>query len=228
MIKITNHNQGFSLIEMIVALGIFSIVVTTAVGSLIVVINNNQKLQAEQSIMTNLAFALDSMTREIRMGYAYVCAGVNNKSGTTGRMFDDDRTEHGEMDDTQTRDCGSGDNAGDKKFRGVSFVEGGESISGGIANNRVMYYYDSDLADANDVRRIMRRVGNDKAESVISSNIDIVDARFYVTGSDTLKKNDTNTEQPTVTIQIEAKSVNDVTGKTYYLQTTVAQRTLDI
>ncbi|KXJ99089.1 MAG: hypothetical protein UZ19_OD1000511 [Parcubacteria bacterium OLB19] len=222
--KINNHNQGFSLIEMIVALGIFSIVVTTAVGSLIVVISNNQKLQAEQSAMTNLAFALDSMTREIRMGYAYVCAGVNNKSGTTGRMFDDDRTEHGEMDDTQTRDCGADDNASDKTYRGISFVEGGESLSDGASNNRILYYYDG----SGDVGKIMRRVGNGKAESVISSGIKIKSARFYVTGSDTLKKNGTNIEQPTVTIQIEAESASNVTGKTYYLQTTVAQRTLDI
>lgn len=227
--KINNHNQGFSLIEMIVALGIFSIVVTTAVGSLIVVISNNQKLQAEQSAMTNLAFALDSMTREIRMGYAYVCGGINSPNtnasvgGGIGKIFKDDSTDHDSLSDDEVKDCSSGaDTVNGDNYRGISFVEGGESLSDGTSNNRILYYYDATN------KKIMRRVGNDKAESIISSGIDITNARFYVTGSDTLKKNGTNIEQPTATIQIEAKSVSDVTGKTYYLQTTVAQRTLDI
>lgn len=221
------YNQGFSLIEMIVSLGIFAIVVTTAVGSLIVVMSNNQKLQAEQSAMTNLAFALDSMTREIRMGYAYVCGGVNNDTSSVGhgigKIFKESDSDHGDMDDTKTMDCGSatGDTVNNKNIRGISFVEGGESLSGGADNRRILYYYDSSL------KNIMRRVGNETAQPIMSSGLTIENARFFVTGSETLKASN-DTKQPTVTIQIEATSNNNVTSKTYYLQTTITQRTLDI
>lgn len=220
------YNQGFSLIEMIVSLGIFAIVVTTAVGSLIVVMSNNQKLQAEQSAMTNLAFALDSMTREIRMGYAYVCGGAphtNNPVPGKGKIFQEGNSDHGDMDDTETMDCGSatGDTVNNKNIRGISFVEGGESLSGGADNRRILYYYDSGL------KNIMRRVGNETAQPIMSSGLTIENARFFVTGSETLKASN-DTKQPTVTIQIEATSNNNVTSKTYYLQTTITQRTLDI
>ncbi len=219
MIKNTNHNQGFSLIEMIVALGIFSIVVTTAVGSLIVVINNNQKLQAEQSAMTNLAFALDSMTREIRMGYNYYCDSQSSlTSGGPNNIFNKDNNPESILGDG-VNDCPDSHPNG-HTVHGVSFYEGGDSLTG-VTSKRITYYYDATN------KKIMRRVGNDDAESVMSSGIDITSARFYVTGSDTLESAN-NTEQPTVTIQIEARSSKNVTGKIYYLQTTVAQRTLDI
>jgi prepilin-type N-terminal cleavage/methylation domain-containing protein len=64
---------GFTLIEMIVSLGVFSVVVTTAVGAILVLVNTNLQLQSEQSVMTNLSFALDTMTREMRTGFKYFC-----------------------------------------------------------------------------------------------------------------------------------------------------------
>jgi prepilin-type N-terminal cleavage/methylation domain-containing protein len=65
--------QGFSLIELMVSLSVFAIVMVVSTGTLITLINANAKAQALNSAMTNLSFALDSMTREIRMGYKYNC-----------------------------------------------------------------------------------------------------------------------------------------------------------
>lgn len=211
--------QGFTLIEMIVSLGLFTVVAVTAVGALLAVISANQQLQAEQSVMTNLSFALDSMTREIRTGYGYVCAGTHHLNAPVsglGQIFRDDSNDHDSMTATTTRDCS---NALTQNYRGISFTEGGDSITG--SDTRIMYYYDS----GNEI--IMRRVGNDNAQSIVSSGLDITDAQFIVTGSEALSENDTDTEQPTVTIYLEAES-DDSPGKTYYLETTVTQRILDI
>ena len=73
----------------------------------------------------------------------------------------------------------------------------------------------------------MRRVGNDDAQSIVSSGLVVQNAEFFVTGS-TPSDGGVDVEQPTVTIYIEAQDVDDPTAKSYYLQTTVTQRTLDL
>lgn len=66
--------SGFTLIEMIVALAVFTIVVLISVGSLLSITHSNRKAQAQKTIMNNLNFALESMTRTIRVGTNYRCA----------------------------------------------------------------------------------------------------------------------------------------------------------
>jgi len=98
---------GFTLIEMIVSLGLFSIVITISVGALLVLIATNEQLQAEQSVMTNLSFALDSMTREIRTGTNYYCASrPNYSSGGVEAIFDDGDSQ--ESLGQNTNDCPTG------------------------------------------------------------------------------------------------------------------------
>jgi len=65
--------RGFSLVELMVSLTIFSIVMTVSTGTLLVLIDMNAKAQALYSATTNLSFALDSMTRQVRTGYRYYC-----------------------------------------------------------------------------------------------------------------------------------------------------------
>lgn len=66
-------NGGFSLIELMVSLTLFSIVMTASVGTLLVLIDANAKSQALYTAMTNLSFALDSIGRNIRTGYEFNC-----------------------------------------------------------------------------------------------------------------------------------------------------------
>lgn len=72
---------GFSLIELMVSLSVFAIVMVVSTGTLITLIDANAKAQALNSAMTNLSFALDSITREIRMGYHYSCKDTDNSPG---------------------------------------------------------------------------------------------------------------------------------------------------
>jgi len=67
---------GFTLVEMIVAVFIFTVVMLIAVGALLSVLNANRRAQATKVVMNNINIALESMTREIRMGRGYqVLAG---------------------------------------------------------------------------------------------------------------------------------------------------------
>lgn len=214
---------GFTLVELIVSLAVFATVVTMSVGALLILISTNQQLQAEQSVMTNLSFALDSMSREMRTGTHFYCAARPNYSaGGDEGIFRDD-TDH-EARSFDTNDCPTGKSGGDN-LQGVSFVEGGDSVTG-AASNRILYFFDS--TGGSDSGKLLRRVGNDPAQPVTSSGIEILDAEFFVTGSAPLSDSNSETDQASITIYIEAKDVTDPTDRVYTLQTTVTQRALDI
>lgn len=223
--KALHGSAGFTLIEMIVSLGVFSIVVTTAIGAMFVVLSTNQQLQSEQSVMTNLGFALDGMTREIRTGFNYYCtSAAGYSSGASSlpllgpNIFNTSVNQDSVIGES-TSDCPSG-RAG-ANLQGVSFFEGGMSITG--TANRILYFYDA--AE----KTIKRRVGSGQPQNIVSSGLSIEDMQFYVTGSNTIRDGLGNSDQPTVTIYIEAKeSATSTTAKTYKLQTTVTQRTLDL
>lgn len=71
--KKIQSQAGFSLVELMVSVSIFVVVMLIAVGTLLVLINANAHAQNMSSIMSNLSFALDSMTRKVRTGDEYYC-----------------------------------------------------------------------------------------------------------------------------------------------------------
>lgn len=66
--------RGFTLIEMMVAVGIFAIVMMVGVGALLSLVQINKRAQAINSVMNNLNSALESMSRTIRVGTNYHCS----------------------------------------------------------------------------------------------------------------------------------------------------------
>lgn len=68
--------RAFSLIELMVSLTIFAIVMLVCTSTLLTLIDANAKAQALNTAMTNLSYALDSMTREIRTGYHFYCSDI--------------------------------------------------------------------------------------------------------------------------------------------------------
>lgn len=65
--------KGFTLIEVMVSVAIFSVVMTIALGSLLAMSSSDRRAEALKSVVNNLNFALDSMGRSIRTGYSYHC-----------------------------------------------------------------------------------------------------------------------------------------------------------
>lgn len=65
--------KGFTLIEIMVSTSIFMIIMLVALGALISSSNAAKKSQALRSAMDNVNFALESMTRSLRMGSDYAC-----------------------------------------------------------------------------------------------------------------------------------------------------------
>ena len=65
--------KGFTLIEIIVSLAIFSVVAVIAIGALVRVTSANRQAQAIQSGVNNISFILDAMSREMRVGSGFTC-----------------------------------------------------------------------------------------------------------------------------------------------------------
>ena len=220
---------GFTLIEMIVSLALFSVVITISVGALLVLIASNRQLQDEQAVLTNLSFALDSMTREIRTGSAYAVASWQTQiNGGPNNPFNPSYNLDTVIPVSDVQDDADGRNRNSSgiidnnaRVHGVSFVESGDSITGG-GSQRIIYFHDVTE------QAIYRRFGNGDAQKITSESVAIVDADFFVTGSEPRNGMGGNVVQPTVTIYIEAQVAGATNPKTYPIQTTVVQRTLDL
>lgn len=196
----TAAERGFTLVEVLVSLGIFAIVVTMSVGTLLVLIDANARAQAVQEAVNNVSFTLDAMVRDIRTGYAYECeASWNTLDFGNGPSYD-------------TSDC-----AGESNF---AFTETGGSLTGSQSSHRIGFRLNNGI--------IERQLGALALQPMTPNNVNISDLKFYVTGTDTFGSNGDVTA-PLVTIYI-AGTVADSTGKTtaFDLQTTVAQNTIDI
>jgi prepilin-type N-terminal cleavage/methylation domain-containing protein len=67
--------KGFTLIEVLVSVSIFSIVMLVASGAVFSIVDANKKAHSLKSVMTNLNFALESIARDTRVGSKYSCNG---------------------------------------------------------------------------------------------------------------------------------------------------------
>lgn len=70
---------GYTLIELMVSIGLFAIIMTLVAGAYLMIINLSRNAQAISTAVDSVSFSLEDMTREIRTGTAYGCA----TSGTT-------------------------------------------------------------------------------------------------------------------------------------------------
>src|SRR5262245_6769724 len=71
--KVTIKNQGFTIIETMISVALFIIITTVGMGTLL---NGNllyQKSQDMRTIIDNLNYTMEDMSRNIRTGYNYRC-----------------------------------------------------------------------------------------------------------------------------------------------------------
>jgi prepilin-type N-terminal cleavage/methylation domain-containing protein len=75
-------SRGYTLVELVVAIGLFAVIMTLATGAYLIMISVNRQAQSIATGIDNLSFALEDMTRTIRTGTGYQCgAGTDCPSG---------------------------------------------------------------------------------------------------------------------------------------------------
>ncbi len=72
------RSEGYTLVELIVAVGLFAFIMTLASGAYLTMISVHRQVQAVATGINNLSFALETMTRDIRTSIDYNCGGLGD------------------------------------------------------------------------------------------------------------------------------------------------------
>lgn len=74
--------RGFTLIELIVAITLFTVITTFALGSVLAIFDANRRARSMRTVVDNLNFSIESMARNIRFGTNYYCGTSSNLNST--------------------------------------------------------------------------------------------------------------------------------------------------
>lgn len=219
--KNKNHNnKGFTLIETLVSLTLFTIVVVIAGGTVVSVIDINKRNQAISSVVNNLNYSIDSMVRDIKTGYLYKCDydgifTVEVLKSHTNPVDSDGDEYSGEV-------CKS-------HLTLVSTISGQDVV--------VTYERMVDAGDNNNgyiKKTVYNASGSGSSYNITDKiNVNIDSLNFTVKNPKAADDNVTNTTsgygQPSVAVVIKGKAGNqDIEVSNFYVQTFISQRLLNL
>jgi prepilin-type N-terminal cleavage/methylation domain-containing protein len=199
MYRTHRKQRGFTLIEMLVSVALFSIVMLIAGATLLSLVYANRKAQALQSVMNNLDISLDDMVRNVRMGSDYRCGSQSQPTppangdcttGGTSLYF----TPFGSDPTNRTEDIG--------------YFVGGSCATGRICVTENIN-------------------GSVVTVPITSPQVQIQSMKFYVVGTEPASSG--GTVQPKVLFTITGEAGTQInTQTTFQIQATAVQRLLNL
>lgn len=195
------NKKGFTLIELMVSITIFSIVMLISVGALLSIIDANRKAQSLKSVMNNLNFALESMSRNIRVGTNYHC-----------KPYDGIVPPSVPSNITSTSDCSGEDG-------GVLFAFEGSNGDRSNPNDQIVYRLNG--------THLERSTDSGATFTAVTApEVQLSNFKFYVIGAAPLTAG--NTIQPRVVMTIQGMAGVGVNQTEFNVQASVSQRLIDI
>ena len=201
-----NKKNGYTIIETMISVSIFLVVVMAGMGALLNANLLHSKSQNMRSIVDNLSFIMEDMSRNLRTGYNYYCINSSHPNIPTNS--------------NDTNSCSNGDG------KGISFKATGSSAGQWVYN---LSFCDGkegickSVDGGNPVQLVPDEVVIDSSSSFTVVGAEPPEYDLYGTLSDP-----TNERQPFVTIRlvgfIDLKGIKTP----FSLQTSVSQRKLDI
>jgi len=82
-----SQSKGFTLIEIIVVLAIFLFVIGAVLGIFISMVENQRKALSDQQILSQVSYALEYMSKAIRMARAQTDGDANNCLGGIDNIY---------------------------------------------------------------------------------------------------------------------------------------------
>ncbi len=204
-----SKTAGFTLVELMVSLTIFSIVMLVSIGTLLTIIDVNAKAQALYTATTNLSFTLDNMTRELRTGYHYHC----KETAPSGQSFPGDNS---------TQDCDDNEDRGE--FIAFTRERDGFRVGYKIAE-----------IPGTEVQGLFQKIDNPSGNDgdldwtpLTSPDVSIDAFELTVKNTDTYY-GDSDTDQPSIDLFIRGHVNNGLeTDTDFSIQTHIIQRRLDL
>lgn len=71
------RTRGFTLIEMMIAVALFTIVMVIGIGAVLNANLLHKKTQSVRAVIDNLGFVMEDIARNVRLGYDFTCEGVD-------------------------------------------------------------------------------------------------------------------------------------------------------
>lgn len=217
--KNSKNYRGFTLVEMLIVLGLFSFIMTLSTGVLYGTQAVNVKLQETQSILDNVNLSMDAMSREIRYGSDFHC-GPTVPSALINQ----------EASSTLRKNC--------------SYYSGGgkflifKPVDAASSTDRVAYY--ASTTKNGDVILKDEYVGGATSTYQITANdVKVKSLMFYVVGANSTSDSvpptsnvygATDFVQPLITIDLSGETkpvMSDASSTKFIIQLSVSARSLD-
>ncbi len=200
---------GFTLIEVMISIGLFSVIMIVGITAILGVNNTYRKSRTMRSAIDNLSFVMEDMARNIRLGSLYRCINDTNEISTT-----------------TIEDPLDGENCS-----GIAFEPFYDPVPGEDDNllsaDQIIYFVDpggdlfKGIRGANFTNPTSSGIGIPM--NSIDLKIDPLTSGFTIFGSST----NTDGEQPSVLIILNGTVNVGGNSTAFNLQTTVSQRLLD-
>ncbi len=220
--KTTCH--GFTLVEILVVLGLFSSVMTIAAGALFTTQAVNVKLQETQSILDNVNLSMETMTREIRYGTDFHCDISLLATSSSLR-----------------KNCTFTNNGGTVLFfKPNTMVNDKDRVAYYLKNTGVLYKDEYLCGDDNCT------IVSTSTYQITGDDVVIKSLVFYVTGANTVAKDNKDISilgvvqhdytQPLITLSVAGETKSKKSGATtatstgivkFTVQTSISSRQLD-
>lgn len=205
------HNKGFTLIEVMIAMAIFTVIVTIGIGAVLDATSQHYRSKNIRTVMDSLNFIMEDMSRNLRLGSDVRCI-------TSANVNENPVDGSGDIIPASCPDASYAYGSNRIFFRNLVGTHVGYIISVPVGSPAIPATYQPS--------QILKYNGDDPnaAQELTPAEviIDFSRSGFRVTGAE---PNDTR--QPTVTIRLAGTIVYKGTDSDFAIQTTVALRALD-
>lgn len=196
-----NYNSGFTLIELMVATSIFVMVVLAAIGALMITSNAAKESRSLRYAMDNVNYAMDTMTRNLRLGTEFSCTSAASGAGGYKPSVG------------FTGDC--------NLESGIVFTK----TQSPLGSHYNIAYQLAPTATGNIIEKCE---GTDPCVALTSPNVNITDLKFTVRGSYSPGPGPTNDFlQPSVEILLKGTVTISNKVTEFELQSLASQRTFE-
>lgn len=201
--------KGYSLVEILVVLGLFSSIATLSLGALFNAQSVNARLQETQAILDNINLSSQTVTREIRFGTNFYCSSTLPASRSAVP--------------TQRKNCEESTTPGT-----ILIFKPSDAIN---ELDRVAYYVSNGVL----YKDVYPYLGSTTVLQMTSDDVNITSLRFSVSGANTSTgENDVSNAidyaQPLIRIYLTGKTrpaKASTPPATFDIQTAVSARELD-
>lgn len=192
---------GYTLVELIVAVGLFVIVVLMSASAFLGVVSSNRKTLTMQTAMDNINSAVENMSRDMKTGFLYRCESTGTLTGPI----------------SLPQDCPSG---------GAYIAFEGQKGDSNNPNDQIVYRLGPAGPLCPSAGQICRSVDGGTSFFAVTApppELRITGLAFRVFGS-----SNADTKQPRIVVIISGTSGIDERSKsTFNIETTISQRIPD-